>query len=102
MIIVLKNYFHLIPSKKTFAVKLLKVVESKKIMFLYHYGKQLGSRTNSINVLRRDKFEYYTINFDQHQKIYTFFDGGIVELENTIENFKGMLKSLINKEEKLF
>ena len=90
MIIVLKNYFHLIPSKKTFAVKLLKVVESKKIMFLYHYGKQLGSRTNSINVLRRDKFEYYTINFNQHQKIYTFFDGGIVDefIRVVHQNFK--------------
>ena len=90
MIIVLKNYFHLIPSKKTFAVKLLKVVKSKKIMFLYHYGKQLGSRANSINVLRRDKFEYYTINFHQHRKICNFFDGGIVDefIRVVHQNFK--------------
>ena len=75
-------------------------------MFLYHYGKQLGGGTNSINVLRRDKFDYYTINFDQHQNIYNFFDGGLVhefiKQENTIEHFKGRLKSLISKEEKLF
>ena len=47
-------------------------------MFLYHYGKQLGGGTKFINVLKRDKFEYYTINFDQHQKIYNVFDGGII------------------------
>ena len=89
MIIVLKNYFHLVPSKKTFAIELLKVVESKKIMFLYHYGKQFGSGTKSI-VLKRDKFKYYMINFNQHQNIYNFFDGGLVDefIRAVHQNFK--------------
>ena len=30
----------------------------KNHMFLYHYGKQLGGGTKSINVLKRDKFEF--------------------------------------------
>ena len=47
-------------------------------MFLYHYGKQFGSGTKSI-VLKRDKFKYYMINFNQHQNIYNFFDGGLVD-----------------------
>ena len=59
-------------------------------MFLYHYGKQLGGGTNSINVLRRDKFDYYTINFDQHRNIFNFFDGGLVHefIRVVNQNFK--------------
>ena len=59
-------------------------------MFLYHYGKLLGGGTKLINVLKRDKFEYYTINFDQHQKIYNVFDGGIIDdfIRVVHQNFK--------------
>ena len=62
----------------------------KNHMFLYHYGKQFGSGTKSINVLKRDKSEYYTINFDQHQNIYNFFDGGLVDkfIRAVRQNFK--------------
>ena len=62
----------------------------KNHMFLYHYGKQLGGGTKLINVLKRDKFEYYTINFDQHQKIYNVFDGGIIDdfIRVVHQNFK--------------
>ena len=90
--ILLKNYFHQIPSKKTvFCSRTFKSCRVKKNrMFLCHYGKQLGSGTNSINVLRRDKFDYYTINFDQHRNIYNFFDGGLVHefIRVVHQNFK--------------
>ena len=87
-------------------------------MFLFHYGKRRkigrnrGTSTLPINVLKRGPITYYSINFDQHQNFYDFFSSGVVDvfLVSVYEtyrplkkiSFKGTLKLLINKGEKLF
>ena len=70
-----------------FAKKLLKVLEVKKHMFLFHCGKHQqmggnrGPRTSvlPINVLKRGPITYYSINFNQHKRFYDFFTSGIVD-----------------------
>ena len=67
-------------------------------MFLFHYGKhqQIGGnrglRTSTlpINVLERGPITYYSINFDQHKKVYDFFSSGIADafLESVYEIYR--------------
>ena len=82
-----------------FAKKLLKVLEFKKThVFFFHYGKHQqmggnrGPRTSSlpINVLKRGPITYYSINFNQHKKIYDFSSSGIVDafLESVYEIYR--------------
>ena len=49
----------------------------KKHVFFFHYGKkeQFGRRQSTlpINILKRGRFTYYMINFNQHKNFYDFF-----------------------------
>ena len=72
--------------------------------FLYHYGKhqQIGgaaSRTSTlpINVSKRGKITYYSINFDQHKNFYDFFTSDIID--HFLESFYEIYQST-NKENK--
>ena len=68
----------------------------KKHMFLFHYGKHRqigrnrGTSTLPINVLKRGPITYYSFNFDQHQNFYDFFSSGVVDafLESVYETYR--------------
>ena len=55
-------------------------------MFLFHYGeRQMGGRrpelsTLPLNVLKRGRITYYSINFEQHKNFYDFFNSSMVDV----------------------
>ena len=65
-------------------------------MFLFHYGeRQMGGRrpelsTLPLNVLKRGRITYYSINFEQHKNFYDFFNSSMVDvfLDSIYEIFR--------------
>ena len=51
-------------------------------MLLFHYSQAGGSRLNQqlpLNVLRRGRIKYFSINYNQHENFYNFFQESIVD-----------------------
>ena len=65
-------------------------------MFLFHYGeRQMGGRrpelsTLPLNVLKRGRITYYSINFEQHKNFYDFFNSSMIDvfLDSIYEIFR--------------
>ena len=65
-------------------------------MFLFHYGeRQMGGRRPELsslplNVLKRGRITYYSINFEQHKNFYDFFNSSMVDvfLDSIYEIFR--------------
>ena len=64
----------------------------KNHMFLLHYNQAGGSRTNQhlpVNLLRRDPVKYFSINYQQHKNLYSFFQESFIDdfLQAVYNNF---------------
>ena len=57
--------------------------DEKNHEFIYHYH-QVGGRAVSeqlpVNILKLGPIKQYTINFDQQEKFYDFFDAVVVDV----------------------
>ena len=55
--------------------------QKKNHNFIFHYNQTGDSRNQQlpINILRRGKLFYYSINFEQHKEFYGFYNERIVD-----------------------